>query len=102
MKSRASLRLQKSAYKCCVFFNVISTNLIQDFHVTYLLIVFFNSVVKLEPQENEPFYDVIAIVDPLTREAQKMAHLLIVRWWSFLLICTSYFHVRWQAEFKYF
>lgn len=40
----------------------------------------FNSVVKIEPQENEPFYDVIAVVDPLTREAQKMAHLLIVRW----------------------
>ncbi|OWK62887.1 UDP-glucose:glycoprotein glucosyltransferase 2 [Lonchura striata] len=34
-------------------------------------------VVKFEPQENEPFYDIIAIVDPLTREAQKMTHLLI-------------------------
>ncbi|XP_056352423.1 UDP-glucose:glycoprotein glucosyltransferase 2 isoform X3 [Oenanthe melanoleuca] len=37
-----------------------------------------HSVVKVEPQENDPFYDVIAIVDPLTREAQKMSHLLIV------------------------
>uniref|UniRef100_K7F5W8 UDP-glucose ceramide glucosyltransferase-like 1 n=1 Tax=Pelodiscus sinensis TaxID=13735 RepID=K7F5W8_PELSI len=37
-----------------------------------------HSVVKIDPKENEPFYDVIAIVDPLTREAQKMAHLLIV------------------------
>uniref|UniRef100_A0A674KC08 UDP-glucose ceramide glucosyltransferase-like 1 n=1 Tax=Terrapene triunguis TaxID=2587831 RepID=A0A674KC08_9SAUR len=37
-----------------------------------------HSIVKLDPQQNEPFYDVIAIVDPLTREAQKMAHLLIV------------------------
>uniref|UniRef100_A0A8B9RT05 UDP-glucose:glycoprotein glucosyltransferase 2 n=1 Tax=Accipiter nisus TaxID=211598 RepID=A0A8B9RT05_9AVES len=37
-----------------------------------------HSVVKVDPQQNEPFYDVIAIVDPLTREAQKMAHLLIV------------------------
>ncbi|XP_010193093.1 PREDICTED: UDP-glucose:glycoprotein glucosyltransferase 2-like, partial [Mesitornis unicolor] len=36
------------------------------------------SVVKVGPQQNEPFYDVIAIVDPLTREAQKMVHLLIV------------------------
>uniref|UniRef100_A0A8B9VUU4 UDP-glucose ceramide glucosyltransferase-like 1 n=1 Tax=Anas zonorhyncha TaxID=75864 RepID=A0A8B9VUU4_9AVES len=35
-------------------------------------------IIKVDPQENEPFYDVIAIVDPLTREAQKMAHLLIV------------------------
>ncbi|XP_074845374.1 UDP-glucose:glycoprotein glucosyltransferase 2 isoform X2 [Carettochelys insculpta] len=37
-----------------------------------------HSLVKIDPQQNEPFYDVIAIVDPLTREAQKMAHLLIV------------------------
>ncbi|XP_017676559.1 PREDICTED: UDP-glucose:glycoprotein glucosyltransferase 2 isoform X4 [Lepidothrix coronata] len=37
-----------------------------------------HSVVKVDPQQNEPFYDVIAIVDPLTREAQKMSHLLIV------------------------
>ncbi|XP_010142078.1 PREDICTED: UDP-glucose:glycoprotein glucosyltransferase 2-like, partial [Buceros rhinoceros silvestris] len=36
-----------------------------------------HSVVKVDPQQNEPFYDVFAIVDPLTREAQKMAHLLI-------------------------
>lgn len=65
-----------------------------EFSCHLLVNCFFNSVVKFEPQENEPFYDVIAIVDPLTREAQKMAHLLIVRWWSFLLICTSYFHVQ--------
>ncbi|XP_027530452.1 UDP-glucose:glycoprotein glucosyltransferase 2 isoform X4 [Neopelma chrysocephalum] len=37
-----------------------------------------HSVVKVDPQQNEPFYDVIAIVDPLTREAQKISHLLIV------------------------
>ncbi|XP_019384043.1 PREDICTED: UDP-glucose:glycoprotein glucosyltransferase 2 [Crocodylus porosus] len=37
-----------------------------------------HSIVKIDPQQNEPFYDVVAIVDPLTREAQKMAHLLIV------------------------
>uniref|UniRef100_A0A8C0FJ84 UDP-glucose glycoprotein glucosyltransferase 2 n=1 Tax=Bubo bubo TaxID=30461 RepID=A0A8C0FJ84_BUBBB len=37
-----------------------------------------HSVIKVDPKQNEPFYDVIAIVDPLTREAQKMAHLLIV------------------------
>ncbi|XP_030090804.1 UDP-glucose:glycoprotein glucosyltransferase 2 isoform X4 [Serinus canaria] len=37
-----------------------------------------HSVIKVEPQENDPFYDVVAIVDPLTREAQKMTHLLIV------------------------
>ncbi|XP_007942201.1 UDP-glucose:glycoprotein glucosyltransferase 2 [Orycteropus afer afer] len=37
-----------------------------------------HSIIKINPQENSMFFDVIAIVDPLTREAQKMAHLLIV------------------------
>nr|XP_014348824.1 PREDICTED: UDP-glucose:glycoprotein glucosyltransferase 2 [Latimeria chalumnae] len=36
------------------------------------------SVTKIEPEENEVSYDVVAIVDPLTREAQKLAPLLIV------------------------
>ncbi|KAG7227632.1 hypothetical protein INR49_005447 [Caranx melampygus] len=37
-----------------------------------------HSVLSLSPRENEVFYDVVAIVDPLTREAQKMSSLLIV------------------------
>ncbi|XP_074048017.1 UDP-glucose:glycoprotein glucosyltransferase 2 isoform X2 [Macrotis lagotis] len=37
-----------------------------------------HSVININPQENDIFYDVIAIVDPLTREAQKMTQLLIV------------------------
>uniref|UniRef100_A0A2K5F4S6 UDP-glucose ceramide glucosyltransferase-like 1 n=3 Tax=Aotus nancymaae TaxID=37293 RepID=A0A2K5F4S6_AOTNA len=37
-----------------------------------------HSVIKMNPQENDTFFDVIAIVDPLTREAQKMAQLLVV------------------------
>ncbi|KAG8586345.1 hypothetical protein GDO81_005352 [Engystomops pustulosus] len=37
-----------------------------------------HSVIKVEPQEEVPFIDVIAAVDPLSREAQKMSHLLIV------------------------
>ncbi|XP_075963255.1 UDP-glucose:glycoprotein glucosyltransferase 1 isoform X3 [Anarhichas minor] len=37
-----------------------------------------HSVLRLSPRENEVFYDVVAIVDPLTREAQKMSPLLIV------------------------
>uniref|UniRef100_A0A3B4WND5 UDP-glucose ceramide glucosyltransferase-like 1 n=1 Tax=Seriola lalandi dorsalis TaxID=1841481 RepID=A0A3B4WND5_SERLL len=35
-------------------------------------------MLHLSPRENEVFYDVVAIVDPLTREAQKMSSLLIV------------------------
>ncbi|KAJ4933097.1 hypothetical protein JOQ06_029934, partial [Pogonophryne albipinna] len=37
-----------------------------------------HSVLHLSPREHEVFYDVVAIVDPLTREAQKMSTLLIV------------------------
>ncbi|XP_041856993.1 UDP-glucose:glycoprotein glucosyltransferase 2 isoform X2 [Melanotaenia boesemani] len=37
-----------------------------------------HSVLHLSPRENEVFYDVVAIVDPLTREAQKISQLLIV------------------------
>uniref|UniRef100_A0A672JTW8 UDP-glucose ceramide glucosyltransferase-like 1 n=1 Tax=Salarias fasciatus TaxID=181472 RepID=A0A672JTW8_SALFA len=37
-----------------------------------------HSVLRLSPRENEVFYDVVAIVDPLTREAQKISPLLIV------------------------
>uniref|UniRef100_A0A3Q2R1V2 UDP-glucose glycoprotein glucosyltransferase 2 n=1 Tax=Fundulus heteroclitus TaxID=8078 RepID=A0A3Q2R1V2_FUNHE len=39
---------------------------------------FLHSVLQLSPRENEVFYDVVAIVDPLTREAQKISSLLIV------------------------
>ncbi|XP_053311337.1 UDP-glucose:glycoprotein glucosyltransferase 2 [Spea bombifrons] len=37
-----------------------------------------NSLLKVEPQESGPYFDVIAVVDPLSREAQKMSHFLIV------------------------
>ncbi|XP_067300004.1 UDP-glucose:glycoprotein glucosyltransferase 2 isoform X1 [Pseudorasbora parva] len=37
-----------------------------------------HSVLQLPQREDEVFYDVVAIVDPLTREAQKLAPLLAV------------------------
>ncbi|KAL7881321.1 hypothetical protein AOLI_G00081690 [Acnodon oligacanthus] len=37
-----------------------------------------HSVLHLAPREDEVFYDAVAVVDPLTREAQKLAPLLIV------------------------
>uniref|UniRef100_A0A672LE22 UDP-glucose ceramide glucosyltransferase-like 1 n=1 Tax=Sinocyclocheilus grahami TaxID=75366 RepID=A0A672LE22_SINGR len=40
--------------------------------------VSFNSVLQLAQREDEVFYDVVAIVDPLTRDAQKLAPLLVV------------------------
>lgn len=44
------------------------------------------SVLQLSPRENEVFYDVVAIIDPLTREAQKISSLLIVRHSPVLLL----------------
>lgn len=44
------------------------------------------SVLHLSPREDEVFFDVVAIVDPLTREAQKLAPLLIV---SAVVNCVS-------------
>ncbi|XP_007441084.1 UDP-glucose:glycoprotein glucosyltransferase 2, partial [Python bivittatus] len=37
-----------------------------------------HSILKINPEQNEPYFDLIGIVDPLTREAQKLSHLLIV------------------------
>lgn len=52
------------------------------------------SVLQLSPREGQVFYDVVAIVDPLTREAQKMSSLLLVRVLSlsFVFMCCD--HVR--------
>lgn len=37
------------------------------------------SAVKLRPKEGETYFDVVAIVDPVTRDAQRLAPLLLVR-----------------------
>uniref|UniRef100_A0A8C5M005 UDP-glucose ceramide glucosyltransferase-like 1 n=1 Tax=Leptobrachium leishanense TaxID=445787 RepID=A0A8C5M005_9ANUR len=37
-----------------------------------------HSVLKVEPEETGPYFDVVATLDPLSREAQKMSHFLIV------------------------
>ncbi|KAM9319983.1 UDP-glucose:glycoprotein glucosyltransferase 2 [Gastrophryne carolinensis] len=37
-----------------------------------------HSLIKIDPDEAGPFIDVIAVVDPLSREAQQLSHLLIV------------------------
>ncbi|XP_063160721.1 UDP-glucose:glycoprotein glucosyltransferase 2 [Candoia aspera] len=36
------------------------------------------SILKINPEQSEPYFDVVGAVDPLTREAQKLSHLLIV------------------------
>lgn len=55
-------------------------------HMFYTLKLFFLlfSAVKLKPKEGETYFDVVAIVDPVTRDAQRLAPLLLV-WiqWQF-------------------
>lgn len=36
------------------------------------------SAVKLRPKEGETYFDVVAVVDPVTRDAQRLAPLLLV------------------------
>lgn len=66
--------------------------------ITFLLLnplwcaVLVLSVLRLSPRENEVFYDVVAIVDPLTRQAQKMSPLLIVSC-ILRLYCTPLFSI---------
>ncbi|XP_006877381.1 PREDICTED: UDP-glucose:glycoprotein glucosyltransferase 1 [Chrysochloris asiatica] len=37
-----------------------------------------HSAIKLRPKEGETYFDVVAIIDPVTREAQRLAPLLLV------------------------
>lgn len=36
------------------------------------------SAIKLRPKEGETYFDVVAVIDPVTREAQRLATLLLV------------------------
>lgn len=38
----------------------------------------FVSAVKIRPKEGDVYFDVVAVVDPVTRDAQKLAPLLTV------------------------
>lgn len=50
---------------------------IHTFHTLKLFFLLF-SAVKLRPKEGETYFDVVAIVDPVTRDAQRLAPLLLV------------------------
>lgn len=41
-------------------------------------LLIFGSAVKIRPREGDVYFDVIAVVDPVTRDAQKLAPLLLV------------------------
>ena len=63
------------------WFSVLLNTCCITFVAEFALMCFFLlllSILSLPPRENEVFYDVVAIVDPLTREAQKMSSLLMV------------------------
>ena len=36
------------------------------------------SAIKMRPKEGETYFDVVVVIDPVTREAQRLAPLLLV------------------------
>lgn len=40
---------------------------------------------KIRPKEGDMYFDVVAVVDPVTREAQKLAPLLLVCFYSVIV-----------------
>ncbi|XP_036712981.1 UDP-glucose:glycoprotein glucosyltransferase 1 isoform X2 [Balaenoptera musculus] len=49
-----------------------------DARIEYQFFEDRHSAIKLRPKEGETYFDVVAIVDPVTREAQRLAPLLLV------------------------
>ncbi|XP_066089086.1 UDP-glucose:glycoprotein glucosyltransferase 1 isoform X2 [Saccopteryx bilineata] len=49
-----------------------------DARIEYQLFEDRHSAVKLRPKEGQTYFDVVAVVDPVTREAQRLAPLLLV------------------------
>ncbi|XP_003800394.1 UDP-glucose:glycoprotein glucosyltransferase 1 [Otolemur garnettii] len=49
-----------------------------DARIEYQFFEDRHSAVKLRPKEGETYFDVVAVVDPVTREAQRLAPLLLV------------------------
>lgn len=72
-------------------FNLFILICICFLHANVLLFwfFFFFSAIKLKPNEGDTYYDVVAVVDPVTREAQRLAPLLLVgllwRWFLCLM-----------------
>lgn len=75
-------------YAFCTFKFIINTTLLiliinyKMVEISCLsidLLIFFGSAVKIRPKEGDVYFDVVAVVDPVTRDAQKLAPLLLVR-----------------------
>lgn len=48
------------------------------FHQINVLSFDLCSAIKMRPKEGETYFDVVAVIDPVTREAQRLAPLLLV------------------------
>lgn len=55
---------------------------------TCVSFIIFFSAIKLKPKEGETYFDVVAVVDPVTRDAQRLAPLLMVCV-NALLVCLN-------------
>ncbi len=51
----------------------------QNSVVNFFLSISLHSAVKIRPKEEEVYFDVVAVLDPVTKGAQKLAPLLLVR-----------------------
>uniref|UniRef100_A0A665TMK4 UDP-glucose ceramide glucosyltransferase-like 1 n=1 Tax=Echeneis naucrates TaxID=173247 RepID=A0A665TMK4_ECHNA len=74
---RRDVHFSKDSHRWIHFFNPFFLFNLVLLNLLWCAVILL-SVLHLSPRENEVFYDVVAIVDPLTREAQKMSSLLIV------------------------
>lgn len=92
--------ISRSAELQVFWFAVLLIKDCMTLFVEFALVCFFLflSVLHLSPRENEVFYDVVAIVDPLTREAQKISSLLTVSCSAFLYFSPLFFIIFWYRK----
>uniref|UniRef100_A0A8C4XV75 UDP-glucose ceramide glucosyltransferase-like 1 n=1 Tax=Falco tinnunculus TaxID=100819 RepID=A0A8C4XV75_FALTI len=71
------LKTSGQKIKSQIQWTVVFCKIIHIFDTLKLFFLLF-SAVKLRPKEGETYFDVVAIVDPVTRDAQRLAPLLLV------------------------
>uniref|UniRef100_A0A8B9R6U0 UDP-glucose ceramide glucosyltransferase-like 1 n=2 Tax=Astyanax mexicanus TaxID=7994 RepID=A0A8B9R6U0_ASTMX len=71
-EARVEYGFAADRYRCSSSFFSSSAHCVSD------LSFFVHSAVKIRPKEEEVYFDVVAVVDPVTRDAQKLAPLLLV------------------------
>uniref|UniRef100_A0A670I460 UDP-glucose ceramide glucosyltransferase-like 1 n=1 Tax=Podarcis muralis TaxID=64176 RepID=A0A670I460_PODMU len=68
-------KIKSHVQELCLYF---SHGLKHNMHMSVCIFFFFFSAIKLRPKEGETYFDVVAVVDPATRDAQRLAPLLMV------------------------